>query len=174
MLEDAVEQRGVQGGVPELRLPIGHAQVVGHEHERREQAFEDVQLDGEAAVVGEQEARQERLELAPVRAGTAENCKRTVAPPIERLVENAGNVKIKPPGGAETGRNGAAGRELELKHDVATKAERRGGREWRSGGGLWGPSRAVRWAQRDLTRKRTFPSDSHKLPPFPLSLSADT
>ena len=78
-----------------------------------------MQLDGAAAVVREQVASQERLELVADRAGTAEHRKRTVPPMIERLVEHVGSIEVEPPGGAEAGRNGAAGRELELeRHDV--------------------------------------------------------
>ena len=109
---------GSMAACQKLRLRIGHVELVGHEDERREQAFEDVQLDGAAAVVREQEASQERLELVAGRAGPAEHRKRTVPPMIERLVEHVGSIEVEPPGGAEAGRNGAAGRELELEHDV--------------------------------------------------------
>ena len=106
--------------------------------------------------------------LAPAPRSTAEHCKWTVAPEVEGIVENAGNFKIKPPGGAETGRDGAAGRELELKHDESRKERRpRAG----SGGG-WGLFAAVRWAQRDITTDyRRFPSLSLQTPRYTYCIS---
>ena len=89
--------------------------------------------DREASIVRDQEASKEHLELLPAYTSTAEHRKRAVASEAEGSVQSAGNVEIKPPGGAEPERDGAAGRELELDHGVATKAEeerrpREGGR----------------------------------------------